>query len=154
LKRYKSPGSDQIPAELIQAGGKILRSQIHKLINSIWNKEDVRDQCKWSTTVPTHKKGDETGCSNYGRISMLSTTYKIISNILLSRLSPYTDEIIGDHQYGFRRKRSTANQIFCIRQVTDKKWENNDTLHQLFIHFKKAYQSVRVWDIHETIYAD
>jgi hypothetical protein len=32
LKRYKSPGVDQIPAELIQAGGKILRSEIDKLI--------------------------------------------------------------------------------------------------------------------------
>jgi hypothetical protein len=39
LKKYKSPGSDQIPAELIQAGGKILLSEIHKLINSVWNKE-------------------------------------------------------------------------------------------------------------------
>jgi hypothetical protein len=37
LKRYKSPGSNQILAELIQAGGEILRSKIHKLINSIWN---------------------------------------------------------------------------------------------------------------------
>jgi hypothetical protein len=35
LKRYKSPGSDQIPAELIQAGGETLQSEIHKLINSI-----------------------------------------------------------------------------------------------------------------------
>jgi hypothetical protein len=34
-KRYKSTGSDEIPAELIQAGGKILRSDIYKLINSI-----------------------------------------------------------------------------------------------------------------------
>jgi hypothetical protein len=39
LKKYKSPGSDQIPAELIQAGGKILLFTIHKLINSVWNKE-------------------------------------------------------------------------------------------------------------------
>jgi hypothetical protein len=31
LKMYKSPGSDQIPAELIQAGGEILLSEIHKL---------------------------------------------------------------------------------------------------------------------------
>jgi hypothetical protein len=37
LKLYKSPGSDQISAELIQTGGVILRSEIHKLINSIWN---------------------------------------------------------------------------------------------------------------------
>jgi hypothetical protein len=36
LKRYKSPGSDQIPAELIQGGNKTLFSEIRKLINSIW----------------------------------------------------------------------------------------------------------------------
>jgi hypothetical protein len=36
LKRYKSPGSDQITAELIEVGGEALRSEIHKLINSIW----------------------------------------------------------------------------------------------------------------------
>jgi hypothetical protein len=34
LIKYKSPGSDQIPADLIQAGGEILLSAIHKLINS------------------------------------------------------------------------------------------------------------------------
>jgi hypothetical protein len=41
LKKYKSPGSDQIPAELIQAGSEILMSAIHKLINSVWNKEEL-----------------------------------------------------------------------------------------------------------------
>jgi hypothetical protein len=39
LKSYKSPGVDQIPSELIQAGGETLRSEIHKLIKLIWNKE-------------------------------------------------------------------------------------------------------------------
>jgi hypothetical protein len=39
LKKYKSPGSDQIPEELIQGGGEILLSVIHKLINSVRNKE-------------------------------------------------------------------------------------------------------------------
>jgi hypothetical protein len=41
LKRYKSLGIDQIPAERIQAGGNTLRSEIHKLINCIWNKEEL-----------------------------------------------------------------------------------------------------------------
>jgi hypothetical protein len=40
FKKYKSPDSDQIQAELIQAGGEILLSAIHKLINSVWNKEE------------------------------------------------------------------------------------------------------------------
>jgi hypothetical protein len=39
LKSYKSPSTDQSPAELIKAGGETLCSEIHKLICSIWNKE-------------------------------------------------------------------------------------------------------------------
>jgi hypothetical protein len=72
LKKYKSPSSNQILAELIQAGGEILLSAIHKLFNSIWNKEDLHDQWKESIIVPVHKKGDKTGCNNYRGISLLS----------------------------------------------------------------------------------
>jgi hypothetical protein len=35
LARHKSPSIDRIPAEVIQAGGETLCSQVHKLINSI-----------------------------------------------------------------------------------------------------------------------
>jgi hypothetical protein len=42
LKRYKSPGVDQIRAELVQVGGETLRSEIHKLIKLIWNKKELR----------------------------------------------------------------------------------------------------------------
>jgi hypothetical protein len=44
LKKYKSPGSDQIPVEKIQTGSEMLLSAIHKLINSFWNKEELSDQ--------------------------------------------------------------------------------------------------------------
>jgi hypothetical protein len=84
LKRYKSPGIDQIPAELIKAGGSKICSEIHNLIISIWNKEELPDQWKESIVVPVYKKGDKTDCSNYRGISLLPTAYKIISNILLS----------------------------------------------------------------------
>jgi hypothetical protein len=101
LKKYKSPGSVEIPVELIQAGGKIFLSAIHKLINSVWNKEELPDQWKESIIVPIHKKGDKTDCNHHCGISMLSTSYKMLSNILLSMLNPYIDEIIGYHQCGF-----------------------------------------------------
>ena len=38
LKSHKSPGIDQIPAELIKAGGRTIRGAIHKLIIAIWNR--------------------------------------------------------------------------------------------------------------------
>jgi hypothetical protein len=46
LKSYKSPGVDQIQAEIIQAGGETLLSEIHKLIKLTWNKEELPHQWK------------------------------------------------------------------------------------------------------------
>ena len=123
LKNNKSPGIDQIPAELIKAGGSTIRGEIHKLIISVWNKEELPDDWKESIIVPIYKKGDKTDCNNYRGISLLPTTYKVLSNILLSRLIPYAEEVIGDHQCGFRSNRSTTDHIFCIYQILEKKRE-------------------------------
>jgi hypothetical protein len=87
------------------------------------------------------KKDNKTECNNYRGISLLSTAYKILSNIFLSRLTQYVNEIIGDHQCAFRRKRSTTDKIY-IRQILEKKWEYNGTVHQLFIDLNKSYDSV------------
>jgi hypothetical protein len=103
LKWYKSPGVDQIPAELIKAGGETLCSEICKLIKLIWNKEELPHQWRESIVVPIHKKGDKTDCSNYRGISLLTVLNKILSNILLCRLTPYADETIGVHYCGFWR---------------------------------------------------
>jgi hypothetical protein len=59
LKSKKSPGIDQIPAELIKSGGSTIRCAIHKLLISIWNKEELPEQWKESVIVPIYKKGDK-----------------------------------------------------------------------------------------------
>jgi hypothetical protein len=100
-------------------------------------------QWKESISIPIHKKGDKTDCNNYQGISLLSTAYKILSSFLLARLTPYVNEIIGDYQCGYHYNRSTTNQIFYIQQILEKKWEYNGTVHQLFIDFKKVYESVK-----------
>jgi len=58
---------------------------------------------------------------------------------LLSRLTPYAEEISGYHQCGFRSNRSTTAFVKYLK----KKWEYNEAVHQLFIDFKKPYDSVR-----------
>jgi len=64
LKSHKSPGIDQIRAEMIKAGGRTIRCAIHKPIISIWNKEELPEEWKESIIVPIHKKGDKTDCNN------------------------------------------------------------------------------------------
>jgi hypothetical protein len=78
-KRHKAPGIDQSPVELIQAGGRTIRSEIHKYIYSLWNKEYLPAEWRESITVPVYKKGDKTDCSNYKCIPFLS---KYVQNFI------------------------------------------------------------------------
>jgi len=56
LKSYKSPDIDQIPAELIKAGGRTIPCDIHTLIFAVWNKEVWPEEWKDSIIVPVYKK--------------------------------------------------------------------------------------------------
>jgi hypothetical protein len=69
---YAVVTSDPLKMELMQEG-EILQSEILKLINFTWNKEEFPDQRKEFIIVPVHRKGDKTDCSNYCGIPPLST---------------------------------------------------------------------------------
>jgi len=60
------------------------------------NKE-VPEEYKGPIVVPIYKKVDKTHCSNYIGISLLPSFFKVLTNNLLSRLTPYGEEIIGDN---------------------------------------------------------
>jgi hypothetical protein len=89
-------------------------------INSVRGKEELFYKWKEFIAVPVFKKGDKT--SNYRGISLLSTSYKIVFSNLPSKLSRYTciDKIIGDHQCGFQRNRSTIIRFLHSSDIAEK----------------------------------
>jgi hypothetical protein len=56
------PGIDQIPSELVQTGCETLRSEIHRLIYSIWNGAELPQQWIEFTIVPTNNMDDKINC--------------------------------------------------------------------------------------------
>jgi len=79
------------------------------------------EERKESIIVPIYKRANKADCSNYRGISHLSATYNILSYILLSRLTPSAEGINEDHHCGFGCNRSTADHIFGIRKIVQKK---------------------------------
>jgi hypothetical protein len=71
-------------------------AHICKLINSVWNKDDLPEDWKESIIVLFCKKGSNIVCSNYSGISRLSTVYTILSSFLLSRFTPYAKKYVVD----------------------------------------------------------
>jgi hypothetical protein len=94
LGKYKLTGSDQIPTQLVHAGIENSVISINSLILFGIGKNYLVSGR--NLLLQIYKKGVQTDCSNYHGILLLSMSYQILSNILLSTLSQYTDEIIGD----------------------------------------------------------
>jgi hypothetical protein len=66
----KSPGTDQIPTEVITGGSRTIRSEIRKFINSIWNTKELPVEWKKSIITPIYTQCDKADCSNYSGVSL------------------------------------------------------------------------------------
>ena len=118
-----------------------MKGLIYKLLIKVWDTENIPKYWKYGIIYPIYKKGDMI-CDNYRAIRLMSTAWKILGNALHLRLMSYAEEVIGEHQGGFRCDRSTTNQIFTIRQIFENCWEHNIEVNCLFIEFKSAYESI------------
>ena len=84
-------------------GDRKLREEIHAPIEVIWTLGKKPENWQTAIMCPIPKKGDKLQCSNYRGISILNVCYKVLTNILHRWLVPYTQEILGDYQCGFRK---------------------------------------------------
>ena len=142
MKNSKAPGEDNIPSELIKEAGEKFWERLHQIVLMVWNEKMLPEQWKTGVMIPIHKKGSKLVCENYRGICLLNTAYNVFAKILYDSLAACTEEIIGEYQGGFRPGRSTIDQIFTIRQILEKAYEYNIIVHQLFVDFKQAYDSL------------
>ena len=141
LKNNKAPGSDEIPAEVYKQEGASLMRTLHGLFLRIWGtEEDFKD----SIIVPIYKKkGDRSDCKNYRGISLLSVAGKILTRIIVNRLTRViANNILPESQCGFRQRRGTDDMIFAARQVQENCREQQMDLYTVFIDLTKAFDTV------------
>ena len=65
-----------------------------------------------------------------------------MATILKKMLDKLAENIIGDYQCGFRKGKSTTDQILMLKQSLIQRYKYNKPTHLLFIDFKSAYDSV------------
>ena len=151
LKKDRSPGIDNITSEMIQASGEEGVKIFTNLINKIHELEECPEDWGKAIIVPIHKKSDKSVCNNYRGISLLSIPGKVFTKTLQNRMRKYVEAILGEEQAGFRSNRSTIDQIFTIRQISEKYIEQNKTVYNNFIDFKQAFDSVSQKTLWQTL---
>ena len=154
LKMGKSAGVDNIPAELVQAGGEAMIDILTTICNKIWKTGEWPTTWTQSLVIKLPKKGNLQLCQNYRTISLISHPSKVMLKIILNRNHPQAEEIIAEEiiaeeQTSFRVGRSTTEQIFNLRILGEKYLQHQQNLYHVFIDFKKAFD--RVW--HEALWA-
>ncbi|XP_055522493.1 uncharacterized protein LOC129716683 [Wyeomyia smithii] len=94
LKSNRAAGMDRLPAELYKHGKEALAVALHWVISRIWEEERLPEE--WMEVVcPVYKKGDRLQCSNYRGMTLINAAFKVLSQILLRRLSPLAKEFVG-----------------------------------------------------------
>ena len=128
LKKGKSAGVDNIPLELVQAGGEAMIDMLLIICNKIWQTGEWPTPWTQSLIITLPKKGNLQLCQNYRTISLISHPCKVMPRILLNRLKPQAEEIIKEEQAGFRAGRSTSQQIFNLRILCEKYLQHQQSL--------------------------
>lgn len=99
LPSGKSPGKDDIPAEVIKSGKTVLLEPLHKALTQCWTEGAVPQDMHDANIVTLYKnKGDCSDCNNYRGISLLSIVGNRFARIVLHRLQLIADRIYPESQ--------------------------------------------------------
>ena len=129
MKKGKSAGVDNIPAELVLAGGEDVITALTTICEKIWQKGEWPTPWTQSLVITLLKKGNLQHCQNYRTINLISHTSKVMLKIILNRLKPQAEKIIAEEQAGLRAGRSTTEQIFNLRILCEKYLQHQQDLY-------------------------
>ncbi|KAK3893242.1 hypothetical protein Pcinc_002931 [Petrolisthes cinctipes] len=149
LRSGKSAGVNNIPSELLKHGGESTIDMLTMICNKIWQTGEWPKPWTQSLIIVIPKKGNLQLCQNYRTISLISHASTVMLRIILDRLKPQAESIIAEEQAGFRKGRSTIEQIFNLCLLCEKHLQQQRELYHVFIDFKKAFD--RVW--HDALWA-
>ncbi|CAG4967151.1 unnamed protein product [Colias eurytheme] len=143
LKNNKAPGIDLLTAEMLKADIEVSVQALTPLLDRIWTSEELpEDWCKGLLiTVP--KKGDLSLCGNWRGITLLSAPSKVLTRILLNRISKAVEPILRREQAGFRPNRSCTDQINTLRIILEEASEWQREIYLAFVDFEKAFDTVK-----------
>ena len=113
LKSNSSFGHDEISTKLLKQTINNITLPITHIVNRSFITGIVPDQMKIAKVVPVFKSSDRSSIKNYRPISLLTSFSKLLEKIMYDKVMNFlnANNILYEHQYGFRAKHSTMHPI-------------------------------------------
>lgn len=147
----KAPGPDGVVIELYKFLDDDNVNTFARILNQMWTEQTYPTDFTCAEVVSIFKKGDAELPQNYRPISLLNSSYKILAKILQKRIADATDQFLSITQFGFRKSRSTAEPLFCVRRLQDLGESGHENIILIFLDWEKAFDKLNHSKLIETL---
>ena len=142
--KNSSAGHDEFPTFVGKLCVDSYIEPLTSLINYSLKTGVFPSELKLARMVPIFKAGDSSALTNYRPISVLTFFAKVFEKIVYNKLLNFISDnnILYDHQYGFRKGRSTQQAIITLVDKITKSQDIGDIVITLLIDLKKAFDTI------------
>jgi hypothetical protein len=157
IRGNTAPGIDSLPSIVIKHCGPMAADKIAEILNKMFAENNFPADLVHANTLLLFKKGDTLDIGNYRPISLLCTTYKVLTRVLTKRIEEAVADKMPVEQAGFRKGFSTVDHIMSLNLLFEKCREWDLPMHVVFIDFKKAFDSIEfeaIWQALEYFNVD
>jgi len=144
-KNKKSTGKDNIAYEFLKHAPDVFIDCLLKFYNEIWNKGYIPEAWRHAVIFPLRKPDKPVSDpTSYRPISLTSCLCKVMEKMVTERLTYYLEskQLLSNSQSGFRRNKSTIDQILKLQDTISKYNRNRGFTVGVFLDFEKAYDMV------------
>jgi hypothetical protein len=111
--------------KLLGEGGLKIKK---KLIDIIYETGEWPRDFTGVTMIALKKKPQTTKCSDHRTVSLIAHTASIVAKILRIRIEKKIEDLLGKHQFGFRRGKGTRDAIGMLRIISERTLDIDEEL--------------------------
>ena len=144
LNASSSPGSDEIHPKFLRECAEFLAYPLLMIFVKSLRSGRLPLLWKYSLVTPIFKSGSRSSASNYRPVSLTSVPCKLMEHILVEHITNYLEEngLLSDMQFGFRRGRSTEDQMLLIYNRVSQLVDAGKIVDVAYLDYSKAFDLV------------
>ena len=143
MKKGKATGADEVRLEMMEMTGEVGVKWTGRLLNVCMQEGRIPREWRMGLIVPIWKrKGDVHEPGKHRGITLLSQVLKLLERVLDARIRRRVEGDFGEEQQGFRKGRGTADGMYVLRQMVEKRLEVQGSMALGFVDLEKAFETV------------
>lgn len=144
LKNTNSSGPDGIKTKVLKTICEYAAKEVQSIINISLSEGHVPKLLKSSAVTPIYKSGELSDMSNYRPINVIPVLAKVLEAAAAEQIRNHleTENILTQHQYGFRPRSSTTAALHDLVSDLQQARDDGKEAIAIFVDIRKAFDAV------------